>query len=264
MDIDPEILAHYAEGLEHDRLTQRLSLELLRTQVLLERFLPPAPARVLDVGGASGVHASWLAARGYEVHLVDPVPLHVEQAAAAGGFTVALGDARQLIETDESCEAVLLLGPLYHLVERADRVLALREAGRVVRVGGVILAAAISRYASSFDGFFRGFADEPGFADLIHEDLLTGQHRNPGNITERFTTAYFHDRDGLAAEVVEAGLVLAAVMAIEGPLHWAPDIHERLADTVQRQLVLDVLAVMDEDPAVAGATAHMLAIAYRA
>jgi len=264
MNVDPAILAHYAEGLERDRLTQGLSLELLRTQVLLERFLPPAPAKVLDVGGASGVYASWLATRGYEVHLVDPVPLHIEQAAAVGGFSAALGDARHLVETDESYDAVLLLGPLYHLVERADRLLALREAGRVVRVGGVILAAAISRYASSFDGFFRGFADEPGFAELIHEDLRSGQHRNLGNITNRFTTAYFHDRDGLQSEVVEAGLAIAAVVAVEGPMHWAPDISERLADPVQRQLVLDVLAVMDDDPAVAGATAHLMAVAHRA
>ena len=76
MEIDAEILAHYAEGREHARLTSAPSLELLRTEVLLERFLPAPPARVLDVGGASGVYASWLSGRGYQVHLIDPVPLH--------------------------------------------------------------------------------------------------------------------------------------------------------------------------------------------
>src|ERR1017187_5019666 len=100
-------MAHYAEGREGERLTSRPSLELLRTQVLLERFLPPPPARVLDVGGAGGGDTSWLAGRGYQVHLVDPVPLHIEQAAAAGGFSAGLGDARDLAEADSSYDAVL-------------------------------------------------------------------------------------------------------------------------------------------------------------
>jgi SAM-dependent methyltransferase len=85
-DLDPDIEAHYGLGEERDRLgadTDVPSLELVRTRELLERFLPPAPARVLDVGGGAGAYAAWLAARGYSVHLIDPVPLHVEQALAA-------------------------------------------------------------------------------------------------------------------------------------------------------------------------------------
>src|SRR4051794_38229596 len=81
---DPEILGHYELGMEQKRLEERRSrLELVRTQELLARHLPAQPAIVLDVGGAAGVHALWLARRGYEVHLIDPVPLHVEQATQA-------------------------------------------------------------------------------------------------------------------------------------------------------------------------------------
>ncbi len=83
--IDPQIAAHYELGLEHERLERFGQIERLRTRVLLERLLPPAPAVVLDVGGAAGVHALPLAADGYEVRLLDPVPLHVEQAVAALG-----------------------------------------------------------------------------------------------------------------------------------------------------------------------------------
>jgi SAM-dependent methyltransferase len=263
VEIDAEILAHYAGGGERDRLAGGPSLELLRTQVLLERFLPAPPARVLDVGGASGVYAAWLASRGYQVHLVDPVPLHIEQAASAGGFSAALGDARHLAEPDSSYDAVLLLGPLYHLPERADRLRALSQARRVTRAGGVVAAAVISRHASMFDGFFRGFIDTPGFAAMMTEDLRTGQHRNPGREPERFTTAYFHDRDSIAAEITAAGLHLHGVLPVEGPLHWAPGIHGRLADPAQRQLILGVLAAMEHDPAIAGATAHLLAIGHR-
>src|SRR5580698_1083301 len=208
MEIDAEILAHYAEGREHDRLTSGLSLELLRTQVLLERFLPAPPARVLDVGGASGVYASWLSRHGYQVRLIDPVPLHLEQARADGRFSVAAGDARSLAEEDGSYDAVLLLGPLYHLTERADRIRALAEARRVTRPGGIVAAAVISRYASTLDGFFRGFIDKPGFTALMTGDLRTGQHRNPDSDPGLFTTAYFHDRAGIASEVTDSGLNL--------------------------------------------------------
>lgn len=156
MELDPEVQAYYCRGDEQGRLTEHPSLERVRTQVLLERFLPPPPARVLDVGGGAGVYAAWLAERGYQVHLVDPVPLHVQQAKSFGTFTAEIGDARHLDDPDGSRDAVLLLGPLYHLTDRVDRVQALAQARRVCRRGGVVLAAAISRYASSFDGFFRG------------------------------------------------------------------------------------------------------------
>lgn len=260
MEIDAEILAHYGEGQEHDRLTGRPSLELLRTRVLLERFLPAPPARVLDVGGGSGVHASWLSGRGYQVHLIDPVPLHREQAAADGRFSVAPGDARSLDEGDGSYDAVLLLGPLYHLTERTDRIRALAEARRVTRPGGIVAAAVISRFASTFDGFFFGFMDKPGFTALMTEDRQTGQHRNPGADPGLFTTAYFHDRAGIASEVTDAGLHLRDLLPIEGMLHWAPGIRDRLSDPAQRQVILDTLAAMEHDPAIADATPHLLAI----
>jgi 2-polyprenyl-3-methyl-5-hydroxy-6-metoxy-1,4-benzoquinol methylase len=73
-----EILAYYARGQEDERLDQDTGqLERFRTQELLLRHLPAPPAVVLDVGGGTGQYATWLAARGYTVHLVDPVPLHV-------------------------------------------------------------------------------------------------------------------------------------------------------------------------------------------
>ena len=82
--VDAEILAYYSRGLERDRLASgRQRIEFLRIWDLLERCLPAAPATVVDVGGGAGVYAIPLASAGYEVHLVDPVPLHVEQAAAA-------------------------------------------------------------------------------------------------------------------------------------------------------------------------------------
>ena len=260
MELDPEVQAYYDRGAEQGRLTELPSLELVRTQVLLKRFLPSPPADVLDVGGGAGVYASWLVDLGHHVHLVDPVPLHVNQARARGGFTVAVGDARALDEADDSWDSVLLLGPLYHLIERADRVRVLREAHRVCRPGGVVLAAGISRYASAFDGLFRGFVDASGFLPMMMEDLRSGVHRNPGRVPERFTTAYFHHPSDLADEVAAAGLRPGPVLPIEGVFEWVPDIERRLANPDQRQVVLDVLGAIEQDAAACAATAHLLAV----
>ena len=80
----PEIVAHYANNyVEAERLDRGAgSLERVRTEELLVKHLPPAPAILLDVGGGPGAYAEWLAELGYEVHLLDPVPLHVEHCAS--------------------------------------------------------------------------------------------------------------------------------------------------------------------------------------
>src|SRR6266849_3462342 len=104
--IDPAIESHYGTGYERSRLFPggQPSLEYVRSMELLDRLLPRPPARLLDIGGGPGTYAAPLARRGYRVHLVDPVPLHVEQARQAAssdpaaGFTAAVRDARALSE----------------------------------------------------------------------------------------------------------------------------------------------------------------------
>src|SRR5207248_1072154 len=115
-------------------------------------------------------------------------------------FTAAVGDARRLDAQESAYDAVLLMGPLYHLVERSDRLQALREAMRVVRPGGRVIDVAISRFASLLDGLRNGWLADPVFRGIVEEDLRTGQHRNPQPELrpEWFTTAYFHRPDDLA------------------------------------------------------------------
>jgi SAM-dependent methyltransferase len=258
--VDEDIRSYYQLGLERDRLTQGYSrIEFERTKELLGRFLPPAPARVLDIGGGPGAYAAWLADLGYEVRLVDAMPLHIEQATelAAGRFSAVVGDARRLDEPDGSWDAVLLLGPLYHLLEREERLAALGEAGRVLRPGGVLAAAAISRFASLLDGFLRGLLDETGWA-LVEAHLAHGEHRPGGRNVELFTTAYFHRPDELKSEVEEAGFVFDGMFGVEGPGWTEPDapVDEQVFETVLR-----MARVVEQEPAIVGASAHLLVIA---
>jgi ubiquinone/menaquinone biosynthesis C-methylase UbiE len=259
---DEAFVRHYSGGLERDRLLSGGDhLELVRTLELLQPVLPPPPASVLDVGGGPGVYASRLARAGYEVVLVDVLQLHVDQArerAAAqpdAPFRAQVGDARDLSAfADESADAVLLLGPLYHLTERPDRVRALAEARRVVREGGLVAAVAISRYASLIDGTVQGFLDDERFAEIVERDLREGQHRNPDDVEGWFTTAYFHLPDELSGEIEEAGLALEWLAGVEGPGGWLDLWPE------QRELVLRAARLAAEVPAL---SPHMLAVARR-
>jgi ubiquinone/menaquinone biosynthesis C-methylase UbiE len=266
-----EVAAYYARGLERDRLDSgQGALEFARTQTLLERYLPAPPAVIADVGGGPGRYAVWLAERGYRVHLIDPVPLHVEQARAAAGRRPAaalasaeLGDARALRLPDASADAVLLFGPLYHLPERADRLQALVEARRVCRRGGVVIAAAISRFASTLDGLRGGYLEDPAFAAVAAGDLRHGRHRNPTGDPAYFTTAYFHRPEDLAGECAAAGLAHEATLAVEGAAWLLPDLDARLTDTRRRAALLAALASLEREPTLLGVSAHLLTVARR-
>ncbi|MFT4038825.1 MAG: methyltransferase domain-containing protein [Thermomicrobiales bacterium] len=264
--LDDAFYAYYNLGQEQERLasTGAGTLEWARTIELLERYLPPASARVLDVGGGPGAYAAWLAARGYDVHLIDPVPLHVEQAtatAAAGSapFTAAQGDARVLDAPDASADAVLLLGPLYHLTAREDRLQALREARRVLRPGGVVLAVSISRFASLLDGLLYGDLSDPDFAAIVAQDLQDGQHRNPApaDTPEWFTTTFFHLPPELEGEMREAGLTLDALLGVEGPGKY---IGAGWSDPAARPRILAAARAVEAEPSLLGLSAHVMAV----
>jgi SAM-dependent methyltransferase len=268
--MDRAIAEYYRRTAEETRLDQGpFRLERERTRELLGRFLPPPPATVVDVGGAAGAYALWLAEAGYQVHLLDPIPRLVAEARRRSALarrpllSCRVGDARALDLAEGTADVVLLLGPLYHLTEAAERSRALGEAARVLRPGGWLFAAAISRYASALDGLARELLTDPVFAGIVEEDLRSGQHRNPTPRPDYFTTAYFHRADELGAEVRAAGLALTGVFGIEGPGWILPDVDQRMADPSRRGMLLGVAGMLESEPALASWSAHLLAVARR-
>jgi hypothetical protein len=158
---------------------------------------------------------------------------------------------------------VLLLGPLYHLPERADRITVLEEARRVCRPGGVIIAAAISRFASTLDGLRGGYLEDPAFAMVAAGDRRDGRHRNPTGDPAYFTTAYFHRPDELAAECGAAGIEHETTLGVEGMGWLLPDLDARLGDDRRRAVLLDALAALEREPTLIGVSAHLLTVARR-
>lgn len=264
-EIPREIVDHYSAADENARLRTGLGqLEFLRTQEIVRRFLPDGAVRIADVGGATGIHAEWLADDGHQVQIYDVVPEHVAAAQEVfqetPGISAAWGDARELPCPDDTFDAALVLGPLYHLTERQDRIVALREAGRVVRSGGLVFVAAISRFASLFDSLEKSFLFEPEGARMVEQDLATGQHRNPTDRPGWFTTAYFHRPEELRQECLDASLTPRTVLGVEGIAGWLPHLRERWESPAEREVILWSAAVVEEEESVLGVSAHLVAV----
>ncbi|NJP87863.1 class I SAM-dependent methyltransferase [Nonomuraea sp. FMUSA5-5] len=258
MIMDPAVMAYYERGGELTRLRQgRGRLEYWRTRDVLRRTLPPAPARVLDVGGGTGVHAEWLAAGGYDVEVVDPVPLHVEEAGKLPGVHSRLGDARALPVPDGRADAVLLLGPLYHLPERADRVRALAEARRAVRAGGLVAAAFISRYACLHESIRLGtfVREESRAADYRSLDTGVIISSKEGGFR-----GYGHLPGEILAEFAAAGLPEPRLHGLEGAFGLYGDLDDWLDDEGRRELLLDAARRLECEPSLLGVSGHLLAI----
>jgi SAM-dependent methyltransferase len=211
------------------------------------------------------VHADWLLADGHSVHLLDITPRHIDQALGsfgARGLTAELGDARELPCEDGSFDVVLVLGPLYHLHERADRVRVLQETHRVARPGGLVAAAAISRFASLFDGLVRELIFDREFREIVESDHLHGRHSNPERRRDWFTTAYFHRPDELADEILSSGLALSELVGLEGLAGWLPHLASRWNNDADREVILSATRLIEAEPSLLGLSAHLLAVAH--
>ena len=265
--VPDDVLAFYGSGVEDERLTVgEGALEFERTKELIERFLPSA-SRVADIGGAVGRYAEWLAAAGHRVDLVDPAPGHDVAARERAGepprFDVHLGEAGALPLDDAAYDGVLLLGPLYHLGDREDRIAALREAARICRPAGVVFAVAISRFAPVTGVISReAITDARVFAN-VQAETLTGRRVEPAQRVSPFPDSYFHLPEELADEVVEAGFRLEGVYGVEGLGRFLPNLPEHWQDEAMRERLLTIARSLETDPHVLSLSAHVLAVAHK-
>ncbi|MGH3305563.1 MAG: class I SAM-dependent methyltransferase, partial [Streptosporangiaceae bacterium] len=175
---------------------------------------------------------------------------------ATGSIDAEVGDARELDFADASIDAVLLLGPIHHLIRRRDRLAALAEARRVVRPGGPVFIAAISRWAPLLHGILvkRTDLNYPEARDLVKRVIRTGvlPPLFPGDFT-----AYVHRPNQLRAEVRAAGLELIDLVSVEGLAFALP------ANDSDIELLIDAARQTERIPELMGLSQHMLLTARR-
>jgi len=264
MNTTENIQAFYADGREQGRLASGIGpLEFARSREIIARHLPPASAVVYDIGGGPGAYSFWLAGLGYQVHLLDLSLLHIRQAQErdhTGTVRLAgihVGDARMLPFDDESADAVILHGPLYHLTNLTDRLLALSEARRVLRPGGVLLAFAISSAASTIVGLLREWVWDADYRRMCVEELTTGLHDRPSNWPGLLMDGFFHSPAQLRKEIEAAGFDHEKTLGIQGPAWMPPNFAEDWKNDDRRRAMLEIAKAAETEPSL---SPHMMAV----
>jgi len=248
---------------EWNRL-ERHRTEFAVTRRALKDYLPRPPASILDIGGGPGRYAIALSKVGYRVTLLDLSNQNLilaGQKADDAGVTLAgllHGNAVDLDQIqDSSFEAVLLMGPLYHLIHLDDRLQALHEARRVLKPAGSIFAAFISRYATFRDGAVK--YPEEIYTEQTDWDKLwvDGVNFGPG-----FTDAYFAMPDEVTPLMEGAGFTTQALLGVEGIVAEHEDTINRLSGPAWEYWVEKNYAFA-RDPALLAAADHLLYIGRR-
>lgn len=251
--IDPAITEFYTDHAEDSRLQIGLGpLEFERNKLLMGRHLQTQGLVIADVGGGTGHYAAWLSDLGHRVTLIDPVPKHIEQAKrkakrVANPFNCLLGEARNLPFDTASMDAVVLHGPLYHLQQQKDRLLALKEAYRVLKPGGAVLGFAITHAASAVAALHSSMIHQPQVFSMCRSELLTGQHEPLEGVPGMLPRAYFH-RPGLLVEEFEAaGFATTGLYAVEGLAWMDGQFFQSWADSAKRARLLELVGLTETD-----------------
>ncbi len=261
-------LSSYYERKNEDRRLQSGlgELEFLRTKEIIQSVLPEGNLSIADIGGGTGPYAFWLAELGHRVELYDLMPNHVATAQAFNESTsckldrIAVGDARTLDLQVGGFDVVLLLGPLYHMTDKNERVAVLRRAADWLKPDGRLITAYISRFGSLMDGFIRGLFQDPEYIDIVREDITTGRHR-PNTANDRyFTDSHFHRVDEITDELQAAGLQTLDVVGVEGVGWLWQNFEELWSNPEQREILLEMVRATDREPSLLGASGHILSV----
>jgi ubiquinone/menaquinone biosynthesis C-methylase UbiE len=264
MENNNSVLQYYENANEDERIL-RHPIEFIRTKEIISRYLPEKQIKILDVCGASGHYAYWLAEKGHEVHLMDLSPKHIITAKnnkkkyKASLASMKTEDARSLEYENESFDMVLLMGALYHLQEKSDRILCLKEVNRVLKSGGIAVFAYISRYAIILDGFRKDYVNDPAEEKLIDIDFLNGKHDSELDKIGHFPNKYLHSTQEICDELLSTKYCDIAIYGIEGFSEFI-DQRKYLEDKIKLETLLHYLRLIEQDKEIMGMSDHKLVI----
>lgn len=268
-----EVLEFYNAGAEIGRLEKGLGkVELYRTKEILQKYITGTNNIIYDIGGGVGIYSSWLAEMGNEVHLLELAPSAVEYAIKSQGeskkYIVEVCDARNVNRPDESADIVLLMGPLYHLQNRNDRLQVLNEAKRVLKKGGLLFSVGISKFSSttwalSIYGKDNNFLDDDIFYNMIKNELASGIHIRPKEYPYLIAQAYFHTPLGLQREIESVGFHTIQKYAIEGIIWFTPCLNEKWEDKDSRERLLNIVRYTENEEEIMGMSPHFMVVSRK-
>ncbi len=247
---------------EHTRL-ERHQLEYELTWRYLDKYLP-AHGAILEIGAATGRYTLELAKRGYSVTAVDMSAALLDENKRSiagdeleGKVQFVLADARDLSKvTGQGFDAVLLMGPLYHLVIEADRKTALKEAFTLLRAGGVIFSSFISRFGIMGDLM----KDVPEWIEDQEEVRSILEHgKDPDHYPEESFRGYFAQVSEIPPLHEAVGFETITLAGVEPAISADDESYNRL-EGKQRQLWLDLLFKISTEGSILGASRHLLYI----
>jgi SAM-dependent methyltransferase len=196
---------------------------------------------------------------GHKVTLVDPVPKHIQKATRkAGNFRCILGDARSLPFNNADFDLVILHGPLYHLQFQDDRLLALKEARRIIRPGGTALGFAITHPASALAALHNGMIHDPQIFSMCSSELLTGEHQAPEGMNGILQCAYYHRPDELLTEFIQSGFHINGLHAVEGMAWIDHNFFESWYDPQKKKNLMELINITDQDQSLLCLSPHMM------
>lgn len=279
--IDKTVLAYYEAGREFNRLRTDVGLiEFERTKEILLENLPKPPAVIYDIGGAYGEYAWWLASLGYEVHLFDlsetNIKLSKELAKEYPTCSLSsseVGDARNIPRADNSADAVLLMGPLYHITDYDERIKAIKESFRLLKNDGVIFTAALTPYSVLLYNITvyspkgenkNTYLENTDFLAMVESELKDGCHINPNReVYEGLGSSHLHMAKALKAELEVGGFSDSVVHGVMGGAWLVHDIDELWKNEISRNALMNTVRLLDKHEEIIGLSGHLLAVSKR-
>jgi ubiquinone/menaquinone biosynthesis C-methylase UbiE len=268
-----EVLEFYNDGAERGRLERGLGkVELYRTKEILKKYIKNSNNIIFDIGGGIGIYSSWLSEMNNEVHLLELAPSAVEYALENQNenntFIAEVCDARKINRADESADIVLLMGPLYHLQNRDERLQVLNEAKRVLKKNGLLFSVGISKFSSttwalSTYGKDNNFLDDDIYNNMIKNELLSGVHIRPKEYPYFIAQAYFHTPLELQKEVEEVGFKTIHKHAIEGVIWFTPCLNEKWENKDSRDRLLNIVRYTENEEEIMGMSPHFMVVSRK-
>lgn len=266
-----EVLEFYNAGAEKGRLERGLGkIEFYRTKEILMKYITDTKNIIYDIGGGIGIYSSWLSELNNEVHLLELSPDAIAYAVEnkKNIYKSEACDARNINRANESADIVLLMGPLYHLKNKNDRLQVLTEAKRVLKKGGLLFSVGISKFSSttwalSTYGKDNNFLDDDIYTNMIENELVSGIHKRPKKYPDFIAQAYFNTPLELEKEVESVGIQTIKKHAIEGIIWFTPYLNEKWEDDESRGKLLNIIRLTEHEEEIMGMSPHFMIVSRK-